>query len=542
MSKIRLSGSNSGYVEIAAAADAGNLTFTMPTTGTALFGNGNNVISGITTFSAALDINSTVDVSGTSVFNNDVTFDGATAGYDAVWDRSDNALEFAANAKATFGASQDMQLYHDGNHGYIADAGTGNLRLRSGTLEIQNLAGSKTSAVFSSGGGQTLNFNNNTKFVTTNTGAIVTGIITATEFVPTSTQLSHRNIIINGDMNIAQRGTQSTSDGIKTVDRFGIGFATGAIQQDQITLTSSDTPYAYGFRKSYRLTNTTASTAASAARDIRYQIEAQDIATSGWDSTSTSSNITLSFWVKASVSQTYYVFHYVPDSQKNYNWNFTPTANTWTKITKTIPGASGVTFNNDNGPGMSIQIVAYYGNNFTASIDPAQNQWFAWSGTNRIPNMTNTWGGTTNATFEVTGMQLEVGSVATPFEHRSFGEELSRCERYFQCMKGPSSVAGGTGERCYGVAHTYSTSRALWSFQFKTEMRSSPTVSINSVTNLQVLSASAWNTCSAFVSTNNFHKFGGRVDLNFTGTPFTANGAGEVRILNDGVLGFDAEF
>ena len=130
MSKVRLTGSNSGYVEIAAAADAGNLTFIMPTTGTALFGNGNNVISGITTFNAAIDASSTV------VFSNDVTFDGATAGYDAVWDRSDNALEFAANAKATFGAAQDMQLYHDGNHGYIADAGTGNLRLRSGTLEL----------------------------------------------------------------------------------------------------------------------------------------------------------------------------------------------------------------------------------------------------------------------------------------------------------------------------------------------------------------------------------------------------------------------
>ena len=144
----------------------------------------------------------------------------------------------------------------------------------------------------------------------------VSGVTTATSFVPTTGQLSHRNIIVNGDMNVAQRGTQSTSDGIKTVDRFGIGFATGAIQQDQITLTSSDTPYAHGFRKSYRLTNTTPSTATSAARDIRYQIEAQDIATSGWDSTSSSSEITLSFWVKASVSQTYYVFHYVPDSQK----------------------------------------------------------------------------------------------------------------------------------------------------------------------------------------------------------------------------------
>ena len=101
-------------------------------------------------------------------------------------------------------------------------------------------------------------------------------------------------------------------------------------------------------------------------------------------------------------------------------------------------------------PGMSIQIVAYYGNNFTASIDPTQNQWFAWSGTNRIPNMTLTrWGGTTNATFEVTGMQLEVGPVATPFEHRSAGEELRRCERYFQCLKGPNLIDSGSSESSF---------------------------------------------------------------------------------------------
>ena len=108
-------------------------------------------------------------------------------------------------------------------------------------------------------------------------------------------------------------------------------------------------------------------------------------------------------------------------------------------------------------------------------------------------------------------------------------------------MKGPRSVPGGTSERCYGVAHTYTTSRALWTFQFKTEMRSSPTVSIDTISDIQVLSSSAWNSATSFVSTNNFHKFGGRVDMNFSGTPFTANGAGEVRILNDGILGFDAE-
>ena len=100
-----------------------------------------------------------------------------------------SSLSFNDNIGAYFGNSQDLKIHHDGNHSYIDDQGTGNLRLRSGTLEILNLAGNKTSAIFSSGGGQTLNFNNNTKFVTTNTGAIVTGVLTATSFsgtVPSS--------------------------------------------------------------------------------------------------------------------------------------------------------------------------------------------------------------------------------------------------------------------------------------------------------------------------------------------------------------------
>ena len=93
---------------------------------------------------------------------------------------SATSLSFNDNIGAYWGNSQDLKIHHDGNHSYIDDQGTGNLRLRSGTLEITNLASNKTSALFSSGGGQTLNFNNNTKFVTTNTGAVVTGILTAT--------------------------------------------------------------------------------------------------------------------------------------------------------------------------------------------------------------------------------------------------------------------------------------------------------------------------------------------------------------------------
>ena len=101
------------------------------------------------------------------------------------------SLSFNDNIGAYFGNSQDLKIHHDGNHSYIDDQGTGNLRLRSGTLEITNLASNKTSAVFSSGGGQTLNFNNSTKFVTTNTGAIVTGVLTATSFSGDGSSLSN---------------------------------------------------------------------------------------------------------------------------------------------------------------------------------------------------------------------------------------------------------------------------------------------------------------------------------------------------------------
>ena len=100
-------------------------------------------------------------------------------------------VDFNDNVKIRLGTGNDLQIYHDSNHSYIDDAGVGNLRLRSGTVEITNLAGNKTSAVFSSGGGQTLNFNNSTKFVTTNTGAVVTGVLTATSFSGDGSSLSN---------------------------------------------------------------------------------------------------------------------------------------------------------------------------------------------------------------------------------------------------------------------------------------------------------------------------------------------------------------
>ena len=179
MSKVRLNGSNSGYVEIAAVADAGNLSFTMPTSGTALIGNGNNVYTGISTFN------------GATSFNDDVSFDGATAGYDVVWDRSDNQLEFATNAKATFG--NVMQIYHDGNHSYIKNT-TGDLILRDDTIELKAVSTTDTYLSATNGGSVSLRYDNGVKFETTNTGAVVTGICTATSFSGDGSNLTGLNV------------------------------------------------------------------------------------------------------------------------------------------------------------------------------------------------------------------------------------------------------------------------------------------------------------------------------------------------------------
>ena len=128
--------------------------------------------------------------------------------------------------KLNIGASADLQLHHTSNHSYIDDAGAGNLRLRSGTLEIQNLASSKTSAIFSSGGGQTLNFNNSTKFVTTNTGVVITGICTATSFKGDGSNLTGiTGTTINNNADnrlITGSGTANTLEGESSLTYNGL--------------------------------------------------------------------------------------------------------------------------------------------------------------------------------------------------------------------------------------------------------------------------------------------------------------------------------
>ena len=484
MSKIKLTGSNSGYVEIDSAADAGNLTLQLPTSGTKLLSNAANVFTGITT-TGQLDINGSIDVSSTSVFNNDLTLKGGS--YDVLWDSSDNALEFGTNAKATFGDA--MQIYHDGNNSLIQDSGTGHVQVRSGTFTVGNAGLTKTSAIFNSGSGQQLNFNNNQKFITTNTGVVVNGICTATSFsgsgegLTRTTQLSHRNIIINGAMLVAQRGTSSTAAGYQTVDRFSQGFANvnEAPYQQQVAVaapsspynlpTSGAHPYKEGFRKAYYVQNGNQTTAAGANQDMSttYKIEATDLVGSGWNFADPNSYLTISFWVKVSVAQTYYVGFrlYGPSNanQREYCFNFTPAAFTWTKVTHSIPGHASNTLREDNEMGAFIQFIQYWGTNYTSS-GRNNEAWQAKNNNSNYPDVAGNWYNTNDASYQITGLQLEVGQQATPFEHRSFSEELTRCSRYLQIFHVPTNdsrrasnitaTVHGTGSGVYlNVAFTH---------------------------------------------------------------------------------------
>ena len=294
--------------------------------------------------------------------------------------------------------------------------------------------------------------------------------------------LSNRNLIINGAMQVAQRNTSSGSSGYQTVDRFtfnGSGL-NASVTTSQADVASGTTPYTLGFRKSHKIVNG-AQTGPDAGDHIYFsqKMEAQNIANSGWNYLSTSSFITLSFWVKSSVAQNFYGYLISKDGS-SYLYPFETgslSANTWTKVTKTIPGNSNLTFDNDNGSGFELVIAPFFGTSKTGSV--SLNAWGAYNSSVRVPNMTSTWFTTSGATFEYTGVQLEVGSVATDFEHRSFAQELQLCKRYYQKSYEYSTVPGTASSPLSMVIGRYPdtvTNRVDLSTRFQIEMRATPTL------------------------------------------------------------------
>ena len=245
---------------------------------------------------------------------------------------------------------------------------------------------------------------------------------------PTAGPLSNRNLIINAAMQVAQRGTSQssvTSTGYYTVDRFQLNTT------DEATYTmeqSTDAPA--GFKNSLKFTVTTAdsSIAADDYAACHYLIEGNDIVPLGFGASGAKS-FTLSFYVKSSQTVTFGLNFQNYGNDRNFDSSYTiNTADTWERKTITIPGDTSGTWTTDNGAGLKIWWSFLVGSTYEASAVST-----SWGGTLGLGlNGQVQLSSIINATWQITGVQLEVGTRATPFEHRSFGDELLKCQRYYE--------------------------------------------------------------------------------------------------------------
>ena len=243
---------------------------------------------------------------------------------------------------------------------------------------------------------------------------------------------AYRNIIINGDMSIAQRGTSvtgSTSSGYLTVDRWNFARVGGATFSHSQT---TDVPTGQGFANSYKIESTTGDGAmgASELNLLSQYFEAQNLNSLKWG-TSSAESITLSFWVKATVTGTYIVEFYNNDNSgdqlsASYTIN---SANTWEKKNITVVGYTSGAFGNDNNTGMQINWWLGAGSDFQSGS--LTGTWRTYADGNRAVGQVNTFENNNN-TFYLTGVQLEADTSASDFEFLPYDVNLQRCMRYYQ--------------------------------------------------------------------------------------------------------------
>jgi hypothetical protein len=247
--------------------------------------------------------------------------------------------------------------------------------------------------------------------------------------------IGFRNRIINGDMRIDQRnaGAAVTTAGAYPVDRFNIGNSTdGAFSAQQ------DSSAPVGFINSLKYTTTTADGTLTTTQttNVIHHIEGTNISDLAWG-TANAKTVTLSFWVRSSLTGTFGGALKNSGSTRSYPFTYAiSVADTWEQKSVTIAGDTTGTWLTNTGRGITV--------NFSLGSGPDRSGTAgAWAGTN-YNSATGAVSviGTLNATWYVTGVQLEVGSVATPFERRPYGTELALCQRYYQKSYAQATVPG----------------------------------------------------------------------------------------------------
>jgi hypothetical protein len=274
-------------------------------------------------------------------------------------------------------------------------------------------------------------------------------------------QLGNRNLIINSAMQVAQRGTSFTSVSSTAyhLDRFSLYFQ----NTSSVYTVTQDSDAPAGFGASLKLDVTTAdgSTASNEEVKLYQKIEGQNLQ-SIKKGTSEAEQITLSCYVKTNKTGTYVVELYDRDNNRDVSASYTVADTNWNRYELTFPADTTGAFDNDNASSLEIQwwLVAgsaVQGGTLNTSWRSAADASSATGQVNFADNTANN--------FQITGVQLEVGDIATPFEHRSYGDELARCQRYYQT------------DKMYLQAYQAAPNDYTTTYQYPVVMRTNPTLS-----------------------------------------------------------------
>ena len=243
-----------------------------------------------------------------------------------------------------------------------------------------------------------------------------------------------RNLLHNGAMQVAQRGTSRASISTNatelyfTADRWATLVSAAGTWTQTI---EADAPTGSGLRNSIKTLCTTAqaSLAAGAYLALMQRLEGQDVQRIAKGTTS-AQQVTLSFWVKSNVTGTYIVEFRDIDNARSVSASYTISSSaTWEQKKITFPADTTGVFDNDNAASVWLLHYMAAGSQFTSGT--LQTAWATGTDANRAPGQTNL-AASTNNYWQITGVQLEVGPVATPFEFKSYGQELAECQRYYQ--------------------------------------------------------------------------------------------------------------
>jgi len=284
--------------------------------------------------------------------------------------------------------------------------------------------------------------------------------------VLTNSQIGgRRNIVINGAMQVAQRSTSVTGIGATatyfTVDRLGVainGTTAGRVTMSQ----ASDSPSGFATSMKYDVTTADTSIASSESFGCIYRIEGQDVQQFK-KGTSDAEKGVLSFYVKGTPKT--FVVEIRDDNSRQQSHTFSVTSE-WSRVVIPITADTTGAIDNDNTTGLTLVWWLHAGTDFTSGT--ISNDWVSSVNANRMVGCESIFSSTDNEFF-LTGVQLEVGSVATPFEHRSFGEELALCRRYCNALMNYGAGDVGTN-RAYNSEYTASyTFVRLYYPQMRTE-------------------------------------------------------------------------